>query len=172
MPFYLGKGSGIVFTSTTRPGTVLNLTADTWSLEIKDEAMKITNIKPLRDANIINDLSAKPDWEKYGVPAFVLGNGTRETKLKVHGFHFFDPTKSVNDGPRTPIINEEGKIQITYVRNQAQNPLFGPKGILFEMKNAIVTSSNFDMSVTGLLEYDLEFETTSTEVDYAPHPKV
>lgn len=170
MPFYLGKGSRIVFTSSTRPGTVINLTADTWNLEFKDEAYRIPNILPLREANIINNLDNKPDWKNYGIPSYVLGNGTRDTKLKIHGFHYFDPTVSINAGPRTPIINEEGKLEIFYTKG-FQHPVLDAKAVLFKMDACIVTSVTFDMSVTGGLEYDLEIENTSVELDYAPHPK-
>jgi len=170
MPFYLGKGSRIVFTSSTRPGTVINLTADTWNLEFKDEAIRIPNIKILRDANIINNLDNKPEWRDYGVPSIALGNGTRDTKLKIHGFHYFDPTVSVNAGPRTPIINEEGKLEIFYTKG-FQHPVLDAKAVLFKMDACVVTMASFDMSVTGGLEYDLEIENTSAELDYAPHPK-
>jgi len=170
MPFYLGKGSRIVFTSMTRPGTVLYLMADSWSLEFKDEAIRIPNIKVLRDANIINDLSNKPDWKNYGIPAFSLGNGTRDTKLKIHGFHYYDINVSVNAGPRTPIINEEGKIEIFYTKG-IQNPLLDQKNLLFKMDDCMITSVSFDMKVTGGLEYNLEIDNVSVDLDSYPHPK-
>ena len=78
---------------------------------------------------------------------------------------FLDSTISNNDGPRVPIINEKGKLEIKYT-NQAN-----AKRTLFEMVNAVVTSTSFDNSVRGLLEYDIEFTSLTTLVDYAPHPK-
>ena len=170
MPFYSGKGSGVVFTSETRPGTVLTLFADEWGIEIEDESIHISNIKSLRDANIegnivTGDLSAVPAWKNYGIPMQMLQGGMRETKVTIHGFLFLDDTLSINDGPRVPIINEKGKLEIKYT-NQA-----GQKRTLFQITNSVVVSTNYDNSVRNLLEYDIEFACLSTEVDYAPHPK-
>ena len=114
MPFYSGKGSGVVFTSETRPGTVLTLFADEWGIEIEDESIHISNIKSLRDANIegdiVNgDLSAVPAWKNYGIPMQMLNGGMRETKVTIHGYLFLDNSISINDGPRVPIINGKGQ---------------------------------------------------------------
>lgn len=171
MPFYLGKGSGVVFTSETRPGTVLTLFADEYSIEIEDDTIHISNIKPLRDNNvegdIVNgDLSAVPSWKNYGIPMQMLNGGMRETTISIHGFLFLDDTISINDGPRVPIINEKGKLEIKY---SGQN---NNKKTLFKMDNAVVISTSFDNSTAGLLEYDIEFSSLTTDIDYAPHPKV
>lgn len=170
MPFYSGKGSGVVFTSETRPGTVLTLFADEWGIEIEDDSIHISNIKPLRDAgvegNIVTgDLSAVPAWKNYGIPMQMLNGGMRETTITIHGYLFLDNTISNNDGPRVPIINEKGKLELKYTSNG------NAKRTLFEMTNAVVTSASFDNSVRGILEYDIEFTSLSTEIDYAPHPK-
>jgi hypothetical protein len=164
MPFYLGKGSGIVFTSETRPGTVLNLFADEWGVEIKDESINITSIKPLRDKNVINDLAAVPAWRDFGIPMQMLNGGLRETVITMHGFLFYDNTVSVNDDARIPIINERGKLEIKYSNNA------GIKKNLFKADSVVVISSKFDMSVTGALEYDIEFNVLTTDIDYVPHP--
>jgi hypothetical protein len=164
MPFYLGKGSGIVFTSETRPGTVLTLFADEWGIEIKDESINITSIKPLRDNNVIDDLSAVPDWKNYGIPMQMLNGGLRETVITIHGFVFYDNSVSVNDGARIPIINERGKLEIKYSNNA------GIKKNLFKADSVVVISSKFDMSVTGSLEYDIEFNALTTDIDYVTHP--
>ena len=164
MPFYLGKGSGIVFTSETRPGTVLNLFADEWGIEIKDESINITSIKPLRDKNVIDDLSAVPAWRDYGIPMQMLNGGLRDTVITMHGFVFYDNTVSVNADARIPIINERGKLEIKYSNNA------GIKKNLFKADSVVVISSKFDMSVTGALEYDIEFNVLTTDIDYVPHP--
>lgn len=171
MPFYLGKGAGVVFTSETRPGTVLTLFADEYSIEIEDDTIHISNIKPLRDNNVVGnivtgDLSAVPSWKNYGIPMQMLNGGMRETTVTIHGYLFLDDTISINDGPRVPIINEKGKLEIKY-SNNANN-----KRTLFEITNAVVINTSFDNSVRGLLEYDIEFSALTTEVDYSPHPKV
>ena len=166
MPFYSGKGSGVVFTSETRPGTILYLTANQWTLEIKDEAINVTNIKPMRDNNILEpDLKAFPAWEKYGMPMEKLNGGMRETTLSVHGFLFLDNTISVNDGPRYPIINEKGKIELEFV------DVNNKKRILFTMNSVVVISTKFYTSVTACVEYDIEFQPLTYEVDYMAHPK-
>lgn len=171
MPFYLGKGSRIVFTSSTRPGTVLILQADTWNLEFKGESVRVPTIEPLRTENIVDNLDNKKDWKNYGIPTYVMSGGIRESKVKIHGFHYYDETVSINDGPRTPIINEEGKLEIFYTKG-AQHPILNSKAVLYKIEKCIVTSVAFDMTVTGCLEYDLEIESTSVDLDYSPHPKV
>lgn len=171
MPFYLGKGAGVVFTSETRPNIILNLFADEYSIEIEDDVIHVSSIKPLRDkgveGNIVTgDLSAVPSWKNYGIPMQMLNGGMRETKISIHGFVYLDDTVSVNDGPRIPIINEKGKLEIQYT-TAANN-----KKTVFEITNSVVTSTSFDNSVAGLLEYDIEFSALTTDVDYSIHPKV
>jgi len=166
MPFYSGKGSGVVFTSETRPGTVLTLFADEWGIEIGDESVPITNIKMFRDKNIVDDLSPVPAWKNFGVPTEILNGGMRDTKLTIHGFLFLDDTISVNDGARVPIIDEKGKIELKY---EDQN---GRKKNLFVAESVVVINTSFDLNVKGIVEYDMEFHCLSNVVDYTPHPKV
>ena len=166
MPFYTGQGSGVVFTSESRPGEVLYLQANQWTLEIKDEVINITNIKPMRDEQILEpDLQAFPTWEKYGIPMEKINGGMRETTVTVHGFLYLDSDVDIENGPSCPIINEKGELKLEY------SDINQRKRILFKMDSVVVTSTKFDASVKGCIEYDIEFQPLTYEVDHMVHPK-
>jgi len=166
MPFYTGQGSGVVFTSATNPGAILHLHANTWTLEIKDEAINITNIKPMRDVNILEpDLQAFPTWQDYGIPMEKINGGMRETTVTVHGFLYLDSDLDIEDGPSCPIINEKGELKLEY------SDVNQRKRTLFKMNSVVVTSTKFDASVKGCIEYDIEFQPLTYEVGYTIHPE-
>lgn len=166
MPFYSGKGSGVVFTSTTRAGTKIYLTANQWTVDIKDEAINITNIKPMRDNKILEeDLKAVPGWDQCGIPMEKLNGGMRETVVTVHGFLFYDRNVNVKLGPAYPVINEKGKLELEYSDDN------GRKRVLFTMDEAVVTSTKVDASIGKCIEYDIEFNALNYGVDPMFHPK-
>lgn len=161
MGFYLGKRTSVVFTSSTRQNTILRLQADSIDLGMEDTSIHISNIKPLRDANIENNLALKPDWENYGIPNNYLPGGMRNIKIKIHGFHYYDPTINVANGPRTPVIGEEGKLEVNYIFENNQ------KKTIFKADKLVVTKTDFSIEVAGGIEYDLEFDIIEMDVDYS-----
>lgn len=163
MPFVLGKGSGIKFTSETRAGTVLQLKADSWGLDIADSSIHISNISALRDKNIEGDLPDDDEWKKYGIPRQYMSGGMREAKITIHGFFYFNRFSSVNEKPEVPIVDEIGKLELQYTNENRQ------KVTIFKMNKAVVIDTKYKMEVDGVLEYDIELSSTDYEVDYIPH---
>lgn len=162
MPLITGKGSGVKFTSETRKGVVLQLKADEWNLDISDNALYVSSVKALRDKNFDSVIPDTDDWKRYGIPREYMSGGMREAKVTVHGFFYIDKDKTKAIGPDTPVIDEIGTLELQY--SQANNQ----KVTLFKMNMATVISSKYNMSVNGILEYDLEFSSTDYDVDYSP----
>lgn len=165
MGFFLGKDSGIKFRSSTREGLIVVLYADEWSIDIKDEIIDVTSIKPLRDEAIDGDLSPVDDWYKYGVPTQKTNGGLKDITISAHGFIYQDPDYSDAEGPRYPITGERGKLEILYKPN-GQNF----RRPLFTVDSVVVLNSNYKTDISSGVEFDIEFHCLTTVVDLAPYP--
>lgn len=163
MGFFLGKDSGVKFISSTR-GITFNLYADEWSIEIASESIDITSIKPLRDENLVDDLSGVPDWLNYGIPKQRLEGGVRDTKLTISGFIYWDTDFSRDESNRVPIIGEKGEVQILYTTQGAN------RRPLFTAENAVVNSAKYDTDISSGIRFEIEFHCLTTDVDKAPNP--
>lgn len=165
MGFLLGKESGVKFRSSTREGMDVNLYADEWTIDIKDEAIDITSIQPLRDADIEGDLSANDDWYKFGVPSQKINGGIKDIVVNVHGFVYWDQDYSDAEGPRFPVTGERGKLEILYtpVNANFRRPLF-------TCDSVVVIDSKYNTDIDSGIEFDIEFHCLTTDVDIAPYP--
>lgn len=165
MGFFLGKDSGIKFRSSTRDGLIVNLHADEWSINIKDEIFDISSVKALRDNDIEGDLSAVDSWFKYGVPTQKINGGMKDIMVSCHGFIYYDTDYSDNEGARYPITGERGTLEILYTPT-GQNF----RRPLFTIDSVVVLDSKYNTDLGSGIQFDIEFHALTTDVDLAPYP--
>lgn len=165
MGFFLGKDSGVRFTSATRPGSIFTLFANEWTLSKTGDKIDITNIEMLRDNNVIHDLSAVSDWNNYGIPKMMIDDGITETVFTAHGFLFFDEDFSLAEGARMPKKGERGKIEVLY-----KTP-GGNRKVLYKMDSCVITSAEYNTDISTGIEWDIEAVPLTSDMDTDPYPR-
>lgn len=165
MGFFLGKDSGVRFTSETRPGSVFTLFANEWSISKVGEKIDITNIEMLRDNNVIHDLSAVDDWHKYGIPKISIDDGITDTVFSCHGFLFFDDNFTLADGAQLPKKGERGKFEVLY-----KTPA-GARRTLWKMDSCVIVKAEYNTDISTGIEWDLEAAPLTSVMDTDPYPR-